>query len=177
MTKTRLSLSRPAAEAERLVRRFHTRDPFFLAEALGITVIFLDTLSHLRGFYKKIQRNAYLFINAALSDEERRVVCAHELGHARLHRDVGGALRLADGGDGRREYEANLFAAALLCPTDEVRSLLLDGRSATEVAALLSVDENLVGIAVARLLSGGDAHAPDYDHLFLAAAPAAEGEL
>ena len=168
-----VTLPRPAAEAEALVRRFKTRDPFRIAEGLGITVVLLDTLTHLRGFYKTVLRNSYLFLNSALSEEERRVVCAHELGHARLHREVGGALRLADGGDGRREYEANLFAAALLCPGHEIAPLLLSGRSATEVAALLGVDENLVALAVS-LLPHGEGQAPTYDHLFLASAPSGE---
>ncbi len=168
----------PAAAAEALFRRFKTRDPFLIAKHLGITVILLDTLTHLRGFFRVIRQNAYLFINAALSPEERRVVCAHELGHARLHKADTPSLRISDGGRGKQELEANLFAAALLIPAEELRPLLLEEKSAREAAAVLGVDENLVALRV-KMLSSKDraARIPDYDPLFLATAPAPDTEL
>ena len=50
-----------------LVKRFDTRDPFRIAQELGIEVLFCDNLSHLKGMYRVIKRNRFIFINKDLS--------------------------------------------------------------------------------------------------------------
>lgn len=72
----------------KLVRRCGTRDPFGIAKHLGIEVIFCDNLGSLKGMYRVIKRNRFIFINSSLSDKMQRIVCAHELGHDQLHRQL-----------------------------------------------------------------------------------------
>ena len=67
-----------------LIARHRTRNPFKLARALNIEIIYQD-LGEVRGFFKKILRRKYIFINSELSEFEQRLVCAHELGHALFH--------------------------------------------------------------------------------------------
>ena len=60
----------------------------------------------------------YVMLSSFLSEEEKRIVAAHELGHIMLHRSQ---LKMAPMSDNRlynmineTEYQANLFAADLL---------------------------------------------------------------
>ena len=69
-----------------LVKRCGTRDPFRIAHELGIEVLFCDDFGPLKGMYRVIKRNRFIFINKDLSERMQRIVCAHELGHDQLHR-------------------------------------------------------------------------------------------
>lgn len=107
-----------ANRANQLTKRFATRDPFEIAENLGINVFFTKELTTLKGMYFVMKRNRYIYINDNLDERSKRIVCAHELGHDQLHRDLAklGALQefvLYDMST-RPEYEANVFAASTL---------------------------------------------------------------
>lgn len=105
-----------------LIARHRTRNPFKLARLLNIEIVYED-LGEVRGFFKKILRRKYIFINNKLSEFDQKLVCAHELGHAVLHSsnriqfliDNTKLLRKS-----RIEDEANLFASWLLFPSDDV---------------------------------------------------------
>ena len=66
---------------EKLVRRFKTRDPFVIAEGLGIQIYDNCEIGNLKGFYKVIKRNRCIFLNKNLSEREAAPVCGHELEH------------------------------------------------------------------------------------------------
>ena len=51
-----------------LVKRCGTRDPFKIANELGIEVLFCDDFGPLKGMYKVIKRNRFIFINRDLSE-------------------------------------------------------------------------------------------------------------
>ena len=66
----------------------------------------------------------YVMISSFLSEDEKRIVAAHELGHVILHR---AQLKLAPMKDeylynmkDNTEYQANLFAADLLLEDNEI---------------------------------------------------------
>mgnify|MGYP007047225976 CR=1 FL=1 len=63
-----------------LVRRFGTRDPFQIARELGISVLLCEDFGSLKGMYRVIKRNRFIFLNKDLGDRMLRIVCAHELG-------------------------------------------------------------------------------------------------
>ena len=71
---------------EKLVRRFKTRDPFVIAEGLGIQIYDNCEIGNLKGFYKVIKRNRCIFLNKNLSEREATLVCGHEIGHDQAHR-------------------------------------------------------------------------------------------
>ena len=107
-----------------LVKRCGTRDPFRIAHELGIEVLFCDDFGPLKGMYRVIKRNRFIFINKDLSERMQRIVCAHELGHDQLHRHFanGSVLQefmLYDMAT-KPEYEANIVAAEILLDTDEL---------------------------------------------------------
>lgn len=100
----------------RCVRQTGTRDPFLMAERLGI----LYQICHLNidGCYMYLKKHRYIFINQDLPDQDMRLVMAHEIGHAIMHRKENcyflrnKTLLCTD----RLENEANTFAAELLVP-------------------------------------------------------------
>lgn len=44
-----------------LVRRFGTRDPFQIARELGISVLLCEDFGSLKGMYRVIKRNRFIF--------------------------------------------------------------------------------------------------------------------
>ena len=113
--KTRKKIRAIIAYYERMIG---SRDPIRIAKFAGIGIVICQ-LDELSGFYKLIKRKKWIFINEDLLDTDMfRVVAAHELGHAFLHRTKECAfiknhtLLLTSW----VEREANLFAAELLIP-------------------------------------------------------------
>lgn len=140
--------------ANAVVQKYGTRNPFELAEALNIDVCFED-VGGLLGMYTIIKRNRFIIINNGNSDELAKLVCAHELGHDRLHRDMLSSDGMYEFSiydvTARPEYEANAFAAHLLIDTNELMELLPCGYTVSEMAANLSVDENILLIKLNEL--------------------------
>lgn len=102
-------------------RMMGTRDPVSIARQLNIGIAIVQ-LGEIAGNYKLLKRKRWIFVNEDISDSPLfRVVVAHELGHAVLHRKENCAfiknrtLLLTSG----IEREANQFAAHLLI-TDEM---------------------------------------------------------
>ena len=105
-----------------LIVKYGTKNPFKLAKKLNIEIL-IEDLGEVRGLFKKVLKIKFIFINSKLSEFDKILVCAHELGHAILHSssnyqfliDNTRILRKS-----RLEDEANLFASYLLIPDDEV---------------------------------------------------------
>lgn len=143
-----------------LVKRFDTRNPFEIAKGLGIDVMFCDGFGPLKGMYKVIKRNRFIFINSELSYRMQRIVCAHELGHDSLHRDLAAKNTLQEFAlyDMRTkpEYEANIVAAEILLDNDRILEYIYDYRfSAEQTAEAMDTDVNLVALKVAHLIELG----------------------
>jgi Zn-dependent peptidase ImmA (M78 family) len=140
---------------ESLIKKYDTRDPFALAKELGVNIIFRDDFLNLKGMYKVILRNRYIFINSKLPLEMQHLVCAHELGHDLLHRiylrsSIFQEFVLYDM-KSKPEYEANIFASELLLDDDVVYACFKEGFDVYQVANMLGVDINLLLIKVNEL--------------------------
>ena len=112
--------------AEEMRREFGGRDIFATAENSGANV-WLRALGGLKGFYLFENGKRYIVVNSSLKPMLKRTVCAHELGHDMLHRELSaGGIRentLFLAGN-KTEREANLFAAEILLTDDETLSVL-----------------------------------------------------
>ena len=100
-----------------------TKDPFRIAEKLGINVEFRRYGKSVKGYYRKIYNKLYIIINSNYCKKSQKIICAHELGHAILHTDFSETVRSMAFEDYDRdgmEHEANLFAAAILLDQDEL---------------------------------------------------------
>ncbi len=161
------------AVGERLVKTYGTRDPFSIAESLGIIVKECPDFGPLKGMYTIIKRNRFILLNNTLDDTAKRIVCAHEIGHDQLHRDLvkNGALKEFTLYDMKStpEYEANIVCAELLLDTGEVLSHIYDDHyTAAQIASIMHTDINLVALKVAHLSSVGyPFHRQDYKNTFL----------
>lgn len=146
--------------ARKLFRTYKTRDPFAIAEELGITVQFRTDFKRLKGAFRVLARNSFIFINANLSEEMQRLVCAHELGHALLHRQLG------LGKDGllefeifdiktQCEYDANVFASTLLLDDEEILEAVQDGYDVVQTAQMMGTNVNLILLKLNEMNSKG----------------------
>ena len=141
---------------ERLVKRCGTRDPFEIARQLGIEVLFCDGFNSMKGMYRVVKRNRFIFLNRDLTPQTQRIVCAHELGHDQLHRNLArtGALQefMLYDMTTKPEYEANIVAAEILLDTDEVLDYVYNfGYTSEQIAKVMETDINLVALKVAHL--------------------------
>lgn len=145
--------------ADTLINKYGTTDPFALAEAIGATVIHWDGFSRLKGMYRVILGNRYIFVSSSLPEYMAQIVCAHELGHDILHREVATGDILSENSlfalSSRHEYEANMFAAELLISDSDILPLISEKYSAEEIAAKLGTDVNLVALKIEALAEAG----------------------
>jgi Zn-dependent peptidase ImmA (M78 family) len=90
-------------------------DPLAIAEKAGIKIFEHNTGRSPSAYIMKTGENYPVLITLTdcTNDRQRYVLCAHELGHYFLHSECG--LNKFDGNKVDTEYEANLFAVALLC--------------------------------------------------------------
>ena len=151
--------------ADALVRSTGTRDPERIAEALGIIVMDVN-FEKQKGLYKVILRNRFIFIKSDLSAVMRRIVLLHEIGHDQLHRrlaDVFQEFQIFDMRGNVMEYEANLFAAQIALPDEEILNYIRSGYDAAQIAMATASDINLVALKVSELSRRGYAFR-DVDH-------------
>ena len=128
-----------SCRTDALIRKYKTRDPFELCDALGIRIRLKDLGTAIKAYYFCQSRIRNIVLNTRSGETVQRVLCAHELGHAVLHGELAAMrgfseLELFDA-TSRTEYEANMFAAELLIDNGELSELLADGESSFFTAA------------------------------------------
>lgn len=151
-----MGMDRLSKIAYKLITRFNTRDPFSIAKELGINILFCNDFGSLKGMYKVIKRNRFIFVNKDLDPYMQKIVCAHELGHDILHRDMAHNSALQEfmlyDMNNRAEYEANIIAAEILLDTDEILEYIYDyGYTSEQIARIMNTDINLVALKIAHI--------------------------
>ena len=116
---------------EKLKRQYGESDPFKLCGLMGISVLYKDMgkdENSCKGFFLPQSRVCCIVINDNFSPEFQRVICAHELGHAVLHKNIAGVKDFHDfymfNQNSQRENDANIFAAELLLKDEDVYTAL-----------------------------------------------------
>ena len=147
-----------AQKATKLKQKFHTSNPFDICDCLGINVRYAD-LGGLKGFYKYYLKNRFIVINSNIGENIKKAVCAHELGHDILHRDISKHINFWETTlwdmSGRVELEANIFASELLIDDGDIESVAEDFLSIDKIASLLGVDENIVKLKICIMKEKG----------------------
>ena len=146
-------MKNPAANLipSKLISRYGTRDPFRICREKGIEVMFRDDFTGQKGAFSLMLNVPFIFINNKLSDEMKRIVCAHELGHAMLHRKLcrqrkNQTIYEYEIFDIRNstEYEANIFAANLLIDEREMNEYMSYGYDIVQTARAMNLNVNLL---------------------------------
>lgn len=99
-----------------ILKKFDTRDPFEIAKHLGIEVYFKKYPMGLKGYFSRIKKRKIIVINSNYCECIQKIIMAHELGHALLHRKF---IQYSAEKDffpcgSAFELEANRFTAELL---------------------------------------------------------------
>ena len=103
---------------QRIIKKHKTTNPFVICEQKNIDILYDDLEPDVRGFYQYYKRKSMIHLNSNISEEEQRIVLAHELGHAVMHKGYNCIFlsRYTYMTKDIYEHQANLFAASLLLP-------------------------------------------------------------
>lgn len=159
--------------AQSMIKSEGTNDPFILAQRRGIEVLFCSGFGSLKGMFRVIKKVPFIFINKDMDEYQQTLVCAHELGHAVLHREYAmnnpvQEYTLYDM-QSKPEYEANIFAASLLIDVEELTDYIYTyNYSAEQIARAMGTDINLIALMIAYLIEiGYDLRPQEYRNRFL----------
>lgn len=103
------------AKVDELIKSNKTNCPFKIAKNLGIEILYED-LGSTWGYYSKIFRMRFIHINENATEDQKKFICAHELGHVILHPDAHTPFLKKHTlfSTEKIEIEANFFAIQLL---------------------------------------------------------------
>ncbi len=134
------------ARVSKLVSEHETRDPKRIADDLGIDVIYKSYSYRTKGYFINILGYSFIVVNDILNEDERRIVLAHELGHAILHKteDIYFIREHTLFPTGPLEEEANQFAAELLIDCRDIDICMFKGWNNEQIGRYFRVSEELV---------------------------------
>ena len=135
---------------KKLKRQYGESDPFRLCKAMGILLNFVPLgkdEDSIKGFFIYQNRMCVITINSDLPMVIQRIIAAHELGHAMLHKKHGACafqeVSLFDEAVAC-EKEANFFAAEFLLDDNDVFETLNRDATFFTCAAILHVPMELL---------------------------------
>lgn len=129
--------------AVELIEKYHTNDPFEITEQLGVYTQ-VGPLGKIFGCCLTIAGQRFIYINSDLDKPTQKMVAAHELGHAVMHREDYFFFNWMNDTTyrSRAEIEAHTFAAELLVPDSVV--LEHPGFTLNQLSALTGYAENFL---------------------------------
>lgn len=158
------------SKANRLVNHYGSRTADVLASELGITIKERNFKTQ-KGAYLTLARNPFIFLKRDLEEPMRSIVILHEIGHHILHRDQAQTFHefsIFDMKGNVMEYEANLFAAQVMLPDEEMIDYMKQKFTVAQIAAAMHSDINLVALKATDLSTRGmKLNIPDYKKNFL----------
>ena len=119
-------------------RKYGTRDPFKIADVLGIEVQ-IGNIGSKSGCYMYLKRSRCIWLNENLESHEMEYVMAHELGHAIMHPRENcyfikhKTLFL----NSKNEIEANKFAVEFLISDNDVKEYAIERQYSIDMLARL----------------------------------------
>jgi Zn-dependent peptidase ImmA (M78 family) len=105
----------------KLIKEHQTRNPFVIADNLGIIVLY-EELGSINGYYNTAFRQKFIHINYNLPDHKKLFTAAHELGHALVHPKSNTPFLKESTffSVDKMEIEANKFAVNLLISDEDL---------------------------------------------------------
>lgn len=127
------------------LRAYYGSDPFLIAQRFDIKVNYRPMWKDLKGYTLKFKGHPTLIaLNEAFSPFAQRIIMAHELGHSLLH--AGRAVYHYNNMSNKHintsteEYEANLFAVALLFGNDSQFNMPVEKMTNTALKSILDMN-------------------------------------
>jgi Zn-dependent peptidase ImmA (M78 family) len=127
-----------------LVKKHDTCNPYRIAAEKNIAIMAVPLEEKVRGFWRRVLKRKYIFVNDKLSETAQRIVVGHELGHILLHPHyryfcMAGRTYFASA---RHEAEANDFAIRLLSYSynidpNEVVDLMRDNKPPSRIVHMI----------------------------------------
>ena len=153
------------SKAERIYKKYKTREPYELLDAIGAVVKFSDEYERegLKGYSAILNKVMFAVINAKLHRNDRRIVAGHEAAHLIIHRgeilsSPAKSMRDFDiyNGAGRYEREANTFLADFLVSDEETLDVITYGdKNHFHAAAELSLPPPLLAFKLHNMVRRG----------------------
>lgn len=133
----------PINIANSTVKKYKTRDPFQIAREKNVILVYAP-LVDIRGFYQYFQRQHIICIDQNLHEQQKKFVCAHELGHMMMHKTSNTVYMDTQTflNTNKFEIEANCFAVNLLIP-DEIIVENMD-YTTEQLSRLLGYNQKLI---------------------------------
>lgn len=135
---------------KKVKKKYNEDDPVRLCKDMGIVVLYKSfgtAPNAIKGFYFECKRIKTITVNSDLPAIIQRIIIAHELGHAMLHRTEGMSafhdVAMFDESS-MMEKEANLFAAEYLMDDKDVLHALNRDTTFFSAASLLCVPAELL---------------------------------
>lgn len=101
------------------IKKLYGTDPIKICKELGININYINLNPKIYQAYTIcVSDKPVININKHFSVTSQKILCAHELGHALMHTGKNIINQFNDETNGICEYEANLFAVALLFSND-----------------------------------------------------------
>ena len=106
---------------DNLCKKYKTRNPYELIDAMGIILQYGENMEKVRGFYLYANRIKLICVGNGLPEHIEGFVISHELGHAVMHKQSSAPfLQSTFLSLDRMEIEANKFATELVIPDEEI---------------------------------------------------------
>lgn len=127
-----------------LIKKHGTNNPFEIASTKKINILF-ENLGSTLGYFHTFNRIMIIHINNNLSDRLQQYVCAHELGHAVLHKEISTPFLKQNTfySMDKHEVEANTFAVELLLTDDKLNKYKGTNMSLEEIAVTHGVPKEV----------------------------------
>lgn len=148
-------------EAVRIKAKYQTSDPFEVCGAMKIRLLRYPmgrSADSCKGFFIVNARKRLIAVNSDLPEHIRRIICAHELGHAVLHTSAAmctfhdfSVFEEA----GRQEYEANVFASEFLLTDGEILEALETEPEFFSLASCLGVPPEMLDFKLQLMQKAG----------------------
>ena len=136
----------PITIANSTVKKYNTRDPFQIAKEKNVILVYAHLID-IRGFYQYFQRQHIICIDQDLSDQEKKFVCAHELGHMMMHKNSNAIYMDTQTffNTNKLENEANTFAVNLLIPDESIVEVIDNQNCTLEyMSRMLGYNQKLI---------------------------------
>lgn len=117
-------------------------DPGFICKTFGFPIRKITLNPNVyKAYTNNINGTPIINLNVHFNKGSQMLLCAHELGHAFLHKD--NVYNAYDGDNTIQEYEANLFAFALLLSDETLSELNIDLKTITNYEMESIITSNL----------------------------------